>query len=221
MGHYPTFITKDRLPWIPHLPVSSQIIRKAPRCPLCGQDFHPHHVAAGCPVALRQGRYTWRHNQVLQHLDIRICNQLRKSPTAWQVQIDLDNNASMRNLPVSIFGVQSLRPDIVLIHPLNKTVIIGELTVPLPHRMQYWSHEKRRKYAPCIHAAMRHGWNSKLFTMEVSCYGHLESGIQPFLFHLGSTQEEALRASFNCCSISQDCTQHLYRNSSSFQAKYT
>jgi hypothetical protein len=38
-------------------------------CPLCR---HPqctlHHIISGCPIALHQGRYTWRHDSILEYL---------------------------------------------------------------------------------------------------------------------------------------------------------
>ena len=37
-------------------------------CPLCGGNGTLNHVLAGCKVALKQGRYTWRHNEVLKEI---------------------------------------------------------------------------------------------------------------------------------------------------------
>ena len=37
-------------------------------CPLCGRNATLRHVLNGCSVALRQGRYTWRHDNVLRIL---------------------------------------------------------------------------------------------------------------------------------------------------------
>ena len=38
------------------------------RCVLCGEVQTLRHVLSSCKYALAQGRYTWRHNQVLQIL---------------------------------------------------------------------------------------------------------------------------------------------------------
>ncbi|GFO30014.1 reverse transcriptase [Plakobranchus ocellatus] len=39
-----------------------------PTCPLCQGRQTKEHVLSSCKVALSQGRYTWRHNRVLQEL---------------------------------------------------------------------------------------------------------------------------------------------------------
>ncbi|GFN92639.1 reverse transcriptase [Plakobranchus ocellatus] len=39
-----------------------------PTCPLCQGRQTTEHVLSSCKVALSQGRYTWRHNRVLQEL---------------------------------------------------------------------------------------------------------------------------------------------------------
>ena len=35
-------------------------------CKVCGGQGSLGHILSGCPVALAQGRYTWRHNKVLK-----------------------------------------------------------------------------------------------------------------------------------------------------------
>ena len=42
--------------------------RDDPTCPLCQGRQTTEHVLSSCKVALAQGRYTWRHNKVLQEL---------------------------------------------------------------------------------------------------------------------------------------------------------
>ena len=38
-------------------------------CPLCSCPYGTlHHIINICPVALKQGRFTWRHDSVLSHL---------------------------------------------------------------------------------------------------------------------------------------------------------
>ena len=39
-----------------------------PACPLCQTPATLRHILSGCPTSLAQGRYTWRHNQVLREL---------------------------------------------------------------------------------------------------------------------------------------------------------
>eukprot|EP00745_Piridium_sociabile_P013033 TRINITY_DN19587_c0_g2_i5.p1 TRINITY_DN19587_c0_g2~~TRINITY_DN19587_c0_g2_i5.p1 ORF type:complete len:145 (-),score=28.54 TRINITY_DN19587_c0_g2_i5:650-1084(-) len=44
-----------------------------PACPLCQGKQTVEHVLSSCKVALAQGRYTWRHNQVLKEIALAIC----------------------------------------------------------------------------------------------------------------------------------------------------
>ncbi|XP_078118984.1 uncharacterized protein LOC144525794 [Sander vitreus] len=46
----------------------SQWYAKDPTCPLCPSPATLKHILVGCKTSLTQGRYTWRHNQVLKCL---------------------------------------------------------------------------------------------------------------------------------------------------------
>ncbi|GFN86663.1 reverse transcriptase [Plakobranchus ocellatus] len=54
------------------LPSNANLVRWGkkddPACPLCQGRQITEHVLSSCKVALSQGRYTWRHNRVLQEL---------------------------------------------------------------------------------------------------------------------------------------------------------
>ena len=56
-----------------------------PACNLCGRPCTLRHVLNACSVALRQGRYTWRHDSVLgvlrRHL-LRFWSSLQREPRA-------------------------------------------------------------------------------------------------------------------------------------------
>lgn len=39
-----------------------------PTCSLCQEHASLRHILSGCTTSLTQGRYTWRHNQVLREL---------------------------------------------------------------------------------------------------------------------------------------------------------
>ncbi|GFR97958.1 reverse transcriptase [Elysia marginata] len=60
------------------LPSNANLVRWGnkddPTCPLCHGRQTTEHVLSSCKVALSQGRYTWRHNRVLQELASVITN---------------------------------------------------------------------------------------------------------------------------------------------------
>ena len=50
-------------------PINLQLwFGKDPACPLCTTPATLKHIMVGCKTSLTQGRYTWRHNQVLRCL---------------------------------------------------------------------------------------------------------------------------------------------------------
>ena len=58
------------------LPSNANLVRwgkkEDPTCPLWNGRQTTEHVFSLCKVALSQGRYTWRHNRVLQELAVAI-----------------------------------------------------------------------------------------------------------------------------------------------------
>ena len=46
-------------------------------CPLCQKRQTMEHVLSSCQVSLADGRYTWRHNRVLEELVLAISNNLK------------------------------------------------------------------------------------------------------------------------------------------------
>ena len=46
----------------------NQWMGEDPNCTLCHTPANLRHILSGCKVSLTQGRYTWRHNQVLRQL---------------------------------------------------------------------------------------------------------------------------------------------------------
>ena len=45
-------------------------------CPLCSRQQTLSHVLSDCPVSLEQGRYTWRHDQILSIIKDGLKNRL-------------------------------------------------------------------------------------------------------------------------------------------------
>ena len=74
------------------LPSPSNLVRwhlvDNPICDLCQSKGTLHHILSACPSALGQGRYTWRHNKVLEVLVGFVIEAIRKSrPTSAKSDI--------------------------------------------------------------------------------------------------------------------------------------
>ena len=60
--------------------------RQVSQCPLCKNNGTLHHILNFCPIALNQGRYTWRHNSVLHFMSKTI---MHEKPDDLEVFADL------------------------------------------------------------------------------------------------------------------------------------
>ena len=72
------------------LPSNSNPVRwgkkEDPTCPPCNGRQTTEHVLSSCKVARSQGRYTWRHNRVLQELAVAISMAKGQTPNRKQMQ---------------------------------------------------------------------------------------------------------------------------------------
>lgn len=88
------------------------------------------HFLNGCPSALQQGRYAWRHDSVLLTILLGLKPFL---PPNCKVFADLDlwraEDNPLATIPPHILSTP-LRPDMVAIWPDRKKINLLELTVP-------------------------------------------------------------------------------------------
>ena len=87
------------------------------RCTFCKEHETLSHVIAGCKEYLDEGRYTWRHNSVLNFI-ARTLSSFKDA----SLYVDLDGWES----PCVITGIE-LRPDLLLVK--DRALYIMELTV--------------------------------------------------------------------------------------------
>ena len=92
------------------------------------------HVCSGCKAYLEQGRYTWRHDSILNFLVMTF-----QSVHASVIYADLPGFIS----PSVITG-DNLRPDLLLVLP-NTCLYILELTVAFESNIRKNSHQKHKK----------------------------------------------------------------------------
>ena len=134
----------------------SFVSRADGKCPLCKTHDHTiGHILSGCPKSLQQGRYTYRHNNVLRVLRGWLKKSLEEANTKHTLWADLPNENCDLNLPKGILPAHlgGMKPDIILstIKPNEHgvpttTVWIIELTCPSEQRFDASNDLKRRKY---------------------------------------------------------------------------
>ena len=166
-------------------------------CSLCDQKQSQLHVLSYCQVALREKRYTWRHNSIL--LPIARLLSVPANSRGMKLFVDLDGYPN----PGECFGSQ--RPDIVIIN--GKEVIVIELSVCYETRTEEERNFKKRHYQN-LKSDLSIEWEKlNIIYVEITTLGFVSRNIKDFAKFvkplgisyermIGKCMETALRASF-------------------------
>ena len=117
---------------------------------MCPLSSSPAHILTGCPVVLYQGRYTWRHDSVLQALGHGLQQQL---PDSFKLYADLPRYLTSvclpSTVPTNLFSTLS-RPDLLLVS--DNSICLLELTIPqkIPSNI-FWLLELGRKIGKAVY----------------------------------------------------------------------
>ena len=143
-------------------------------CPLCScPQGTLAHIINFCPVALKQGRMTWRHNSVLNFM----FNVIRKeAPTDVEMYSDLPGKMVNNTvIPCDILvttGIGS-KPDLVILSRKSKQIALFELTCPLERNLHKANTYKNDKYDGMKTDLEAKGWKVFLVPFEVSSRGQI------------------------------------------------
>jgi hypothetical protein len=184
-------------------------------CKLCQKPANLEHVLSACKTALTDGRYTWRHDQVLKVIadgfdkSRRQVRPIRKKvefinfqraggsgktgktvsqgllSTASDWQLRADIHTQLQ-FPTNI-AITNSRPDIVLWSEASKQVVIIELTVPWEDRLEEAHERKLSKYQQLVDDCRMNGWKSWCLPVEVGCRGFIGKSLWQALRLLGIT----------------------------------
>ena len=153
-----------------HLRVSSS-------CPLCSQhSCTTAHILSGCPKALEDGRYTWRHDSVLLCIYQNLRNLLSPGPPL-SLYVDLPglraSEVPQATIPPQVI-VTSSRPDLVVIQ--DGKIRMLELTVcgNTSEALKAANTRKSRKldYLHLVSDLQNKGWEVDYQTIEIGALGH-------------------------------------------------
>ena len=169
-----------------------------PACPLCSKRGNLEHILSCCTRALGDGRYRWRHDQVLKTItviseELVWAKQFRPSkktipfvragerPTpARRICAGILTSAKDWQLLVdlehqlkfpSYIAVTTLRPDIVLVSESSKQVVLLELTVPWEERLEEAFEKKLSKYTGLVSVCQQAVWRARCLPVELGCRG--------------------------------------------------
>ena len=150
-------------------------IQTDPRCPLCNSQRPTIlHILNGCPVALNQGRYTWRHDSVLAYIVSFLSPLLDDDQTLYA---DLPghraSDAPLATIPTNIISTSS-RPDLVL--HCGSEINLLELTV-CSNTVEGFSGARARKQSKQVYIELvgdleASGYSTTYDTIEIGSLGH-------------------------------------------------
>ena len=129
-------------------------------CSFCLNPESLLHVVAGCKTYLNEGRFTWRHDSVLNFIA-----SILKSVNHSNLYADLPGYIS----PSVITG-DELRPDL-LITLENKCIYILELTVGFESNLLINATRKRQKYQDLINEQLKNYEKVKFVNLSISSLG--------------------------------------------------
>ena len=210
-------------------------------CPLCSKVQTLDHVLSACKVALGQGRYTWRHNQVLQVLmdEVRGAMSRAKPERVQKSAISfVKEGATIKRgpKPMTSDGLDGavdwvmacdlkgegryppvimdtgMRPDLVLTSSKSKRMIIIELTVPFETRIAENHEFKVAKYEELCREVRRAGFKVEFFAVEVGARGFLAKSMQSFIRWLGGSVSARKTAARRVSTAAENASWWVWAN---------
>ncbi|XP_073720025.1 uncharacterized protein [Misgurnus anguillicaudatus] len=209
-----------------------------PGCVLCQRKGTLEHILSCCPRALGEGRYRWRHDQVLKtiaesiqatinnrgkskhsKLTISFIRAGEKPERSARVTSGLLNTAQDWQMKVDLCKQlkfpqhvvnTSLRPDIVLVSEATKNLVMLELTVPWEDQMEEAFERKRAKYECLVNDCHNQGWKARCLPVEVGCRGFAGQSLYRAYTALGITGERRRRAICNSTEAAEKASRWLW-----------
>lgn len=146
------------------------------KCKHCHNKETLLHILNNCRTFLEQGRYTWRHNNILAYLHSVLRNGLEQClpPSAFSLTVDLpdSNERFYTTIPLEC-TTTNLIPDMTLFFPDKKELHIIELTVPFLTLLHEARTRKTNKYDAIVADVSRNGFKVTLSTIEVGSRGFI------------------------------------------------
>lgn len=148
------------------------------RCALCGSYETLLHTLNACKKSLDQGKFTWRHDNILSFVYEHIVKNLT-APSQFSIIVDLPDIPKNNHTTVPVqCTVTNQRPDLVLFDNIQKHVTIVELTVPFDTNVSDAHQRKTDKYAALLHDIEASGYITNFFAIEIGARGFMPKQTQ-------------------------------------------
>ena len=141
--------------------------RTSDKCKLWNNRGSLSHLLNSCPVALEQGRFTYRHNSVLQYLVKRISEFCKTNVSDTSFYADLPGyKINGGTVPPTIVPT-SEKPDLVIHNKVTNTVYLCELTVPFEINIETARGRKLERYTQLASDIRMNGYKCDLSCFEI------------------------------------------------------
>ena len=157
------------------------------------------HVVSGCKTYLEKGRYTWRHDSILNFLAMT-------SQSVHDSTIYVDLPCFIRSSAIT--GDNS-RPDLLLFVP-NKCLYILELTVGLESNIRKNYHQKRTKYQDLVRQQENLFSQVKYINSSISTLGVLDQLSLEFMDMLKDLNDTSSTKNYIIREITTIAIQNTY-----------
>lgn len=146
---------------------------------MCGAKETTQHILNCCATMLNDGRYLWRHNNIIHYLRQLVNTQ------DFESYADLENRLTVTGgtIPSNII-ITAERPDLTIIDRENKTIYLFELTVPMETRIDAAHDLKLEKYAALTGDLQTAGWKCSNIPFEIGSRGLISKRNKISLGHL-------------------------------------
>ena len=123
-----------------------------------------------CPTMLNQGRYTWRHNSIVNHISNIIRDSLTH-PSAFEIYADLPGQMKgISTIPSDIL-VTIQKPDLVIIDKVKLRITIIEITIPFDTNVDKAHERKIRRYQNLVDDLNRTDYTAEYLPIEIGSRG--------------------------------------------------
>ena len=116
-----SFVSRSFIDCLPSLAALKRMNKRSTtRCIHCNNRETLHHILNCCSICLYQGRYTWQHNSVLQHLVLALGSAFSSVNSPPQIYADLPGHLSSASTIPSHILPTTQRTYLVLLFPNRK-----------------------------------------------------------------------------------------------------
>ena len=190
--------------------------RVSSSCPLCSSpNATTAHILNGCPEALNQGRFTWRHDSVLKCL---LSQTVSKIDDYTEIFADLPGKCASDSPPATIpadVSTTSSRPDVVVMSRTRSEITLLELTVPF-NSLEALAAARSRKSLKSSYLQLKldlenSGWSVSYSTLEIGSLGHYEPRAIKTLSDIFDLSKK--EAKHTLCGLSRTaatCSYHIF-----------